>query len=116
MATASSSPLLPDQQQTPAGGGGQSSGSIGPFFAVISVLTLLSILSCFLGRICSRGSEETPLQSRNCLRSLKGQLQRRCVKDVEVGVKGIDLGDGAAATSMDRKFYKDCHLQNPSSS
>lgn len=108
MATASSSPLLPDLQQSPEGGGAwKSSGSIGPFFAVISVLTLLSVLSCYLGRICSRRSEETPLQNGNCLSFLKRKLQRPCVEDVEFGVKGMESGD--------RKFNKDGDLQNSSS-
>nr|GMC60222.1 transmembrane protein [Ipomoea batatas] len=51
---ASATPL-PDEQQVVASSTSQdwhSSGSIRPFFAVISVLTLLAILSCILGRIC----------------------------------------------------------------
>nr|GMC73837.1 transmembrane protein [Ipomoea batatas]GME15775.1 transmembrane protein [Ipomoea batatas]GME19404.1 transmembrane protein [Ipomoea batatas] len=51
---ASATPL-PDEQQVVPSSTSQdwhSSGSIRPFFAVISVLTLLAILSCVLGRIC----------------------------------------------------------------
>lgn len=58
---------MPDQQQQPIGNTlannpeavpssscYSSSGSIGPFFAVISVLTVFAVLSCVFGRIYSR--------------------------------------------------------------
>lgn len=54
-----------------------SSGSIGPFFTVISVLTVLAIISCVLGRYCSRRTATSPMQSINrtgCLWWLKGRL------------------------------------------
>ncbi|XP_030439726.2 uncharacterized protein LOC115661633 [Syzygium oleosum] len=77
-----SSPTFPGQQQ-PAGeaavanpeavasaststssSGWQSSGSIGPFFGVISVLTVLAIISCVVGRIYSRRvAANTPLDT-----------------------------------------------------
>ncbi|GMH31585.1 hypothetical protein Nepgr_033429 [Nepenthes gracilis] len=66
---------LPGAQQQPAGDGGswnseavtsgstwKNSGSIGPFFAVISVLTLLSVISCVIGRRCVGVPVETPLE------------------------------------------------------
>ncbi|XP_060206519.1 uncharacterized protein LOC132634260 [Lycium barbarum] len=46
-----------------------SSGSIGPFFAVISVLFVLAILSCIVGRYCIKRKPATPLDSikkRDC--------------------------------------------------
>lgn len=61
---------LPDEQQpqqvlvpsTSQDGGGNwhSSGSIAPFFAVISVLTVLAILSCVVGRICRNRRRQLP--------------------------------------------------------
>ncbi|KAE9602244.1 hypothetical protein Lal_00049929 [Lupinus albus] len=51
--------LEPEQQQQQAtseavsnSSSWQSSGSVGPFFGVISVLTILAVLSCYLGRRC----------------------------------------------------------------
>lgn len=38
-----------------------SSGSIGPFFAVISVLTVLAILSCLVGNYCRNRKPATTL-------------------------------------------------------
>ncbi|KAL3374768.1 hypothetical protein AABB24_006326 [Solanum stoloniferum] len=55
-----------------------SSGSIGPFFAVISVLTILAILSCLVGRYCRNQERATPLHSikqRDCsFGGLRGKL------------------------------------------
>lgn len=97
------SPLLPQQQQqgetltnpeaVRSSSAWHSSGSIGPFFAVISVLTLLSILSCVLGRMCrTRGAvTDHPLESirdRGCL--CFGWLKRKCRRciDVDGAVEG----------------------------
>ncbi|KAK4350405.1 hypothetical protein RND71_029718 [Anisodus tanguticus] len=59
-----------------------SSGSIGPFFAVISVLTVLAILSCIVGRYCTNRKPATPLDSikqRDCgFGWVKGKLWWRC--------------------------------------
>lgn len=60
-----------------------SSGSIGPFFAVISVLAVLAILSCILGRICSRRSSR-PLENINN-RGLFGWVKRKWGKCIGCG-------------------------------
>ncbi|KAL7617542.1 uncharacterized protein LOC111915688 [Lactuca sativa] len=83
MAT-SLSTLLPEsqqpQEQEPIAQGDvhSSSGSIGPFFAVMSVLMVLTILSCVFGRIYGRQAAEAPLdkviKSRDCFGWLKGRL------------------------------------------
>uniref|UniRef100_A0A5B7BIH1 Uncharacterized protein n=1 Tax=Davidia involucrata TaxID=16924 RepID=A0A5B7BIH1_DAVIN len=85
MATTSAS--LPEQQQpeevvpNPEAASStsayHSSGSIGPFFAVISVLPVLSILSCVLGRICTRRAAATPLESIQH-RGFFGWVKRKC--------------------------------------
>ncbi|XP_012575091.1 uncharacterized protein [Cicer arietinum] len=116
MATAASSSLLqPQQQQANSGevvstsssssSAWQSSGSIAPFFAVIIILTILAVLSCYLSRMCNR-RELTPLESikgRGCL----GWLKRRCrecmCRDVEVG------GVGAKVMVCDEENY-DCKV------
>ncbi|GLT44129.1 hypothetical protein SLA2020_180440 [Shorea laevis] len=61
-----------------------SSGSIGPFFAVISVLAILTIVSCVVGRMCSRRDAVTPLDSikhRGCWGWVKGRCWR--VNDID---------------------------------
>ncbi|KAF8005786.1 hypothetical protein BT93_K0156 [Corymbia citriodora subsp. variegata] len=91
-----SSPTFPGQEQ-PAGeaavanpeavassstssSGWHSSGSIGPFFGVMSVLTVLAVISCVVGRIYSRRvAANTPLDSikqRSCSGWVKRQLSR----------------------------------------
>lgn len=77
-----------------------SSGSIGPFFAVISVLVVLAVLSCFLGRICARRRQSTVLVAEvNPLEMIKsggllGWLRRkwrRCLAgDIEAAAKVAD--------------------------
>ncbi|KAK9926212.1 hypothetical protein M0R45_023454 [Rubus argutus] len=75
-----------------------SSGSIAPFFAVVSVLTVLAFLSCMLGRILTRQDQValTPVGSVrdriSCsLAWLKSKCRLWCVSadhchpDVEVG-------------------------------
>ncbi|KAI5441323.1 hypothetical protein KIW84_010692, partial [Lathyrus oleraceus] len=103
MATAAFSSLLqPEKQQTSSGeaiptpsssSAWQSSGSIGPFFAVIVILTILAVLSCYLSRMCRR-RELTPLESikgRGCF----GWVKRRCrncmARDLEVGGVGAKV-------------------------
>lgn len=100
---ASSSIIQPEQQQQASAGDStvptssstwQSSGSIGPFFAVITVLTVLAVLSCYLGRMWNRRAP-TPLESikgRGCF----GWVKRRCgrfiaCRDVEVGGVGAKV-------------------------
>ncbi|KAJ6845436.1 uncharacterized protein M6B38_286935 [Iris pallida] len=67
---------LPDGQQlVPASTrhGSSSSGSIGPFFAVMSVIIVLSALSCIFGRYCASWSQG-PDARYDCL----GWARRRC--------------------------------------
>lgn len=117
---ASTASLLPQQQQQPveANSGassnnvaGKSSGSIGPFFAVMSVLTVLAIISCVLGRICTRDRDEGRSSSTStggsssekfkfrdqCFRWLKRRSRRRRsvvnLGQAEVGAKVMDLGE-----------------------
>ncbi|XP_075106830.1 uncharacterized protein LOC142179845 [Nicotiana tabacum] len=74
----------------------QSSGSIGPFFAVISVLTVLAILSCIVGRFCMNRKPVTPLDSikgeRDWCGWLRGKLYWRCMDcgDHCLGNKAIE--------------------------
>ncbi|KAL5818051.1 hypothetical protein ACOSQ3_026429 [Xanthoceras sorbifolium] len=106
-----STSLLPNQQQPVEGevepnsqgvptAGSSSSGSIGPFFAVISVLTVLAIISCVLGRYCRRGGvgvvAETPLDSikgGGCLGWVKRRWRRCMAGEVEAGAKVMAFGD-----------------------
>lgn len=115
MATAEppSSIVTPDQQQqagpgstsnpeavpiSSSGSAWQSSGSIGPFFAVMSVLTLLAVLSCYLGRRWSRRATTTPLESitRDTNRDYFGwvkRLYRECTAiSKHVGAKVMVYG------------------------
>lgn len=85
----------------PNGPNHYSSGNIGPFFAVISVLVVLTVLSCFLGRICARRrrqrsgvvAEVNPLEmikSRGPLGWLRRKWTRCLTGDVEAGAKVTD--------------------------
>nr|XP_043635313.1 uncharacterized protein LOC122606520 [Erigeron canadensis] len=62
-----------------------SPGSMGPFFAVMSVLMVVTILSCMAGRIYSRRVAEAPLDKvmkhRDCFGWLKGRLWRYVAGD-----------------------------------
>ncbi|XP_059638716.1 uncharacterized protein LOC132280990 [Cornus florida] len=100
---ATTSPSLPEQQQpqevvpnpeTVPSSSRQSSGSIGPFFAVISVLAVLTVISCFLGRICARRTV-TPLESishGDCF----GWVKRKCSRGVAcVGSKAMAAEKGS---------------------
>ncbi|KAK2367948.1 hypothetical protein QL285_081189 [Trifolium repens] len=121
MATATFSSLLqPEQQQLSSGeeskitppsssSAWQSSGSIGPFFAVIIVLTILAVLSCYLRRMCNR-RELTPLESikgRGCF----GWLKRRCRdcigRDVEIGGVGAKV-----MVCDDQEEENDCKVKD----
>ncbi|KAL4559371.1 hypothetical protein LXL04_031509 [Taraxacum kok-saghyz] len=83
MAT-SLSTLVPETQQPQEqesiaqGDTHSSSGPLGPFFAVMSVLMVLAILSCVVGRIYGKRAAEAPLdrviKSRDCFGWLKGRL------------------------------------------
>ncbi|KAA8541142.1 hypothetical protein F0562_025112 [Nyssa sinensis] len=111
MATTTAS--LPQQQQPEevvpnpeavSSSGYHSSGSIGPFFAVISVLTVLSILSCVLGRICTRQAA-TPLESiKN--RGFFGWVKRKCSQcvaggDEVLGVKAVVVEKDSSNKAQD---------------
>ncbi|KAE9601883.1 hypothetical protein Lal_00040906 [Lupinus albus] len=96
--TTPSSILEPEQQQqatseaVSSSSAWKSSGSVGPFFAVISVLTVFAVISCYLSRRCRNTSRApTPLESitgRGCFGWVK-RVSRKCIctKDVEVGAK-----------------------------
>ncbi|KAB1212726.1 hypothetical protein CJ030_MR5G009768 [Morella rubra] len=122
MATTSSA--LPEQQQQQPGetltspqavttNAWQSSGSIGPFFAVISVLTVLAILSCVLGRLCARRARDsvTPLEivsDAGCFGWAKRKCRQCMAGDVDVGAKTMAFG----RESNDCKV-KDGDVQHP---
>ncbi|PWA64932.1 hypothetical protein CTI12_AA339320 [Artemisia annua] len=70
----------PEEQASIVQSQAQSSGSIGPFFVVMSVLMVVAILSCLAGRIYSKRVAEAPLdkviKNRDCFGWLKGKLSR----------------------------------------
>ncbi|CAK7323155.1 unnamed protein product [Dovyalis caffra] len=81
-----------------------SSGSIGPFFAVISVLAVLAIFSCILGRICTR-NEVTSLDTmkhRGCFGWLRWKCRRCMTGDVEVGAKVMAFGEDQRFEGKDK--------------
>ncbi|KAL6006941.1 hypothetical protein ACLOJK_032437 [Asimina triloba] len=89
---------LPNQGQQPlaypeaaASGNHHSSGSVGPFFAVLSVITILAVLSCLMGRVCAARLEG--VDSRyDCLAWVRRRC-RRCIADhAENGVQ-VDEDD-----------------------
>lgn len=123
--TAISSPFPDDQQQQQQAGdqevvpvpgaavsnnGWHSSGSIGPFFAVISVLTVLAIISCILGRIC-RGRRLTPLESikyrgcSSCGFGPFGWFRRKCCPGQVLGNNKVVVvvHDGQKENNIDVK-------------
>lgn len=87
---------LPDQQQQPAiypqaasSGDYHSSGSVGPFFAVLAVITVLTALSCVLGRVCAR--QAGGLDSRyDCLEWMRRRRRHFGAVDVENRHKAAD--------------------------
>ncbi|RDX74727.1 putative calcium-binding protein CML15, partial [Mucuna pruriens] len=105
-----SSIVQPEQQQAgsdqavPSTSAWQSSGSVGPFFAVMSVLLILSLLSCYLGRKWNR-RPKTPLESIRG-RGFFGWLKRRIAKDVQVG------GVGAKVMVCDHDDIHHCKLND----
>ena len=92
------------------------SGSIGPFFAVISVLTFLAIASCVVGRICIRRRCQTmtavpvvvtPLDTIKhgrwlCWLKLKC---RHCITAGDV----VEVGGGAKVMSLSEDKTNDTH-------
>ncbi|XP_042500231.1 uncharacterized protein LOC122078344 [Macadamia integrifolia] len=101
--TGMETPQMPDQQgrQQPlispeavSNSAWHNSGSVGPFFAVISIITVLAVISCILGRVCG-GREVHPLENirhRGCLGWLR--RCRRCMGGgvVEVGARVVGCG------------------------
>ncbi|XP_058087205.1 uncharacterized protein LOC131234386 [Magnolia sinica] len=92
---------LPDQQQeqpevyqeATSNGNYHGSGSVGPFFAVLSVIIVLAVLSCMVGRVCAARLEG--LDSRyDCLEWVRRRCRRCIPNDVEVGAKAVDCADG----------------------
>ncbi|KAJ4838593.1 hypothetical protein Tsubulata_047109 [Turnera subulata] len=76
---------------------GSASGSIGPFFAVISVLAVLCVISCILGRMCTRRERaglDHSIKHRGCLGLVKRKCRWRVAGDVEVGAKVMALSEG----------------------
>ncbi|KAJ1392316.1 hypothetical protein SESBI_35861 [Sesbania bispinosa] len=72
----------------------QSSGSIGPFFVVMFVITILAVLSCYLGRRWSPSPRATtPFPLESITRDYFGWMFRKCTfKDVEVGANVMVCG------------------------
>ncbi|KAG4155254.1 hypothetical protein ERO13_D03G100500v2 [Gossypium hirsutum] len=81
-----------------------SSGSLGPFFAVISVLTFLAVVSCVVGRICvRRRTKGAAVVAITPLDTIKhggwlGWLKLRCGgcmagEVVEAGAKVMSFGE-----------------------
>lgn len=119
MATPALSSIIqqPEQQQadpeavpisTASTSAWQSSGSVGPFFAVMSVLLILAVVSCYLGRKWNR-RPKTPLESirgRGLLGWLKRSLSERIAKDVEVG------GVGAKVMVCDHEEIDHCQIKD----
>ncbi|TKY54964.1 hypothetical protein E2542_SST19378 [Spatholobus suberectus] len=86
----------------------QSSRSVGPFFAVMSVLIILAVLSCYLGRKWNR-RPKTPLESirgRGLFGWLKRVFRERIAKDVEVG------GLGAKVMVCDHEDIDHCKVKD----
>ncbi|XP_042451800.1 uncharacterized protein LOC122036515 [Zingiber officinale] len=70
--TSSSTTTIPvpefQAQGAPASGAsGRRPGSLGPFFAVMSVLLILTVFSCVFGRVCA-SKAEAPDASYDCSR------------------------------------------------
>ncbi|KAL1334293.1 hypothetical protein HN51_063226 [Arachis hypogaea] len=89
---APSSILEPEQQQQAESSGSawHSSGSVAPFFVVVSVLAILAVISCYLGRRLN-GRAPTPLESitgRGCFGWVKRMCQR-CSGSNEAEVGGV---------------------------
>lgn len=71
-------------------GGSHSNGSVGPVLAVLSVITILGVIACVLGRICAGR-----LFSANSKYDCVGWMERRCAScidgDLEGGGGGRDI-------------------------
>lgn len=109
---ATTSPSLPEQQQpgetlmsnpeaastsSSSSSAWHSSGSLGPFFAVMSVLTVIAIISCVLGKRCTkRAASPTEISMGDT--DWFGWVKRKCRRcisgDVEIGPKIKGFGRG----------------------
>ncbi|XP_074580633.1 uncharacterized protein LOC141837062 [Curcuma longa] len=77
--TSSSTTPVPEfQVQGPPGPGaaGRRPGSLGPFFAVMSVLLILTAFSCVFGRVCA-SKAEAPDASYDCFGWTRRRRWRR---------------------------------------
>lgn len=85
-------PLQQQQQQQAAlvyqnavsnNGGSHSNGSVGPVLAVLSVITILGVIACVLGRICA-GRLFTADSKYDCV----GWMERRCSSCLDGDLEG----------------------------
>eukprot|EP01018_Ginkgo_biloba_P009503 Gb_30603 [translate_table: standard] len=80
-------PIVVYPQAVSSNGGSHSNGSVGPVLAVLSVITILGVLACVMGRVCAGR-----LVSANSKYDCVGWMERRCAScidgDVEVGGGG----------------------------
>ncbi|KAL2338272.1 hypothetical protein Fmac_012718 [Flemingia macrophylla] len=86
----------------------QSSGSVAPFFAVMCVLIVLAVLSCYLGRLWNT-RPKSPLESirgRGFSGWLKRGFRERFAKDIEVG------GVGAKVMVCDHEDIDHCNVKD----
>ncbi|EEF50671.1 uncharacterized protein LOC8264556 [Ricinus communis] len=86
-----------------------SSGSIGPFFGVISVLTVLAILSCILGRVCSRRAEAA-VGGGGPVGAIKHRDYFGWMKRKSRWCRGGDVEVGAKVMALDQE-KQDCKAQ-----
>ncbi|KAG1342767.1 hypothetical protein COCNU_05G009960 [Cocos nucifera] len=77
LAMASTTTPLPAYEEPMPAGPQRGSGSIGPFFAVMSVILVLTVLSCIFGRTCAARAAE-PDASYDCMR-WRQQRWGRCM-------------------------------------
>ncbi|KAF8407925.1 hypothetical protein HHK36_007065 [Tetracentron sinense] len=100
--TAMATTPLPEQQEPAiypedvSSSAWHNSGSIGPFFAVISVLTVLAVLSCLLGRVCGKQAVD-PLENirhEGCLGWVRRKWSRYIAGDAEMRVEVVAAKEG----------------------
>ncbi|MED6192272.1 hypothetical protein PIB30_008478 [Stylosanthes scabra] len=113
----SSSPpsiVEPEQQQAAAesaeysssgGSAWNSSGSVAPFFVVVSVLAVLAVVSCYLGRRLN-GRARTPLESITGGRGCFGWVKRMCKKCS--GCNEVETIGGVGAKVMACNAIDEC--------
>lgn len=69
-----------------------SSGSIGPFFVVISVLTVLAVLSCYFGHKYNRRRAGAPLERIEIGGGFLGWVKRKCQRCMPCGQHDVEVG------------------------